>query len=1092
MIESVDHQLGTQLPRRSPTSSLGHNRKRNAVPAGDLLGHLVQARRTSGVRQSSRESSAKAQSSESIPFAEERRRSASHISTSRNESLRLHESHAPKAVTENEGASLNGNANSRPSAVQANKDRLSLKLLESEVEPPTIAEQQSPQEDIERVDSPNTPEKQLNYSLLEATQMTLRPANPDKDVVSATVDPWEGMTEIRSIDVIVPKDQLELLNAERKPWYPPPVGEQLLSGHVPPALLDEWNQLVLRRHQEESDSSQPMDDDFSKEPSTPVSGHSSEVSDGNSDEVLDSDWYETPNRTPSRGLILARNPIPEDTPTRKSPVPPPKSQEVSLNDKGDVHKTTDPEQRDVQEAAPSSPDNRTRIFDLGDQDAQKDGSPSQHQDLNADILKAPEVSSDQPKNGDVVPDIPCDGDEDEADYMSTGSDTGTSDGSSDSEMEVVIPQPLSGSTQGMSSQAEGISSSGASLPEVARQKIQVVETPAAALSKTHPEMINQNTFQANTEIPSQPDKSSSQSRVLNTYPSNDGDSKEEALQESSRSVPATAPEKSNRMHVMGTPLDNEAPQTEPTPWSETDTPFTSSGPKVVQASIAPAASTYQSQSSKAFSSYRDLPPSSMLSMDDHRSPSIQSLARNTPLKVDRASPLKRFASEIGDSERGSPSKRIKVDRKSTPYEPNKLEDRNKFIRQGSITNPPQSLSASEIYENFCAVYPDYAGDFEHFMGLCFRLRAFREGGRLQRPYLWDDFIIKHLTDYPQYITECMENDTKPVKYEEYFADSFSIPTCTKRCLLPGRINTCAVEFVAVGGSEPIDSSWAADTRISFTGSLRDKLSNFHAHSFAATPTQNSSQDEQKQSDWSETSSELSIPDSEPARVAAQAVLDEDRESNQTRETTSIPSDWMPSDEEMEDADNEADVDDTIHETASVELGDEEDQPEPEPRPTPGKPPRDSIPESPDASANKSAAAEPELETESESEVVPESQGKPQESLILPHPDIPIDAPPPNPLNPLQAESDHEPEAPTESNAEPTPEPEDEDENENWFTSLRHITLPLAEPTWSDDPNTPFKQWVRRDQDVLIVRNRRGGVRVECDGGVVKRFQRARE
>ncbi|KAL4956386.1 hypothetical protein BDW69DRAFT_85858 [Aspergillus filifer] len=1089
IIEPVEHQLQTQIPRLSPTSS--PDRKRKVATGGYLLEHLAQARGTPNV-QPSRESFANAQSLDPISEPESRRRSASCVSVNHEENLGSHESHTANQAAERLGTSLDDGIHPKPTKSEANLDQPSSKVESNQVTPDAIAKKPLPQE-IERVQSPFTPEKQLNGSL-EASHVTLRPANPDKDATTAMVDPWKCMPEVRSIDVTVPMDQLELLDAERKPWYPPAVGEQFLSGHVPPALLDEWNQLVLQRKQEESDDSRLADDVRFKNPSTPTSKRSSDYEDSDDDSGDDSienskiPWSQSPTRTPSRGVIFAPNPLPEDTPRRKVREPPKSRQ---LDDKGDNPGTTRPEQRDVQEDASVFPFHRNKSPDSVHRNGQEDLSKTQEQDPDAGSEKASESPHDQQVDVVDAPDILGKND---AGQRSSQSDNSEFEASSDSEMEIIPLRPLSGSTQGVSSQAEGPSSSGVSLPEVARQRIQVLETPAEAVSKSHTEMITQNAFQANAELPSQPDKSTSQSRILNTYPSNDGDSKQETSQQSSRSASAIAPEKSNRTHVMGTPIDNEAPQTQPTPWSETDSLFTSSEPEAVETSMIPAASTYQSQSSKAFSSCRDLPPSSMLSLDEQRSPSVQSSTRNTPLKVDRASPLKRSASEIGYNGCDSPSKRAKVNSQPTSQELNIIAEKARFFHLEATAHDAQSLEASEIYNKFCSTYPAYIGDFEHFTGQCFRLRAFREGGSLQRPHLWDDFIIKHLTDYPQYLTNCMRNDTRPLAYEQYFANSFSTPTHTKRCLLPTRINTCAAQFIVVDDTGPRDTSWPVDTKTSFTGSLRDKLSNFHAHSSAAT--QYSSSDEQQRADWNDTSSEISIPDSEPARAAAQALLDEDQSFNQTRETTSIPTDWMPSDEEMEDADNDAYIDDAMHETASVELGDEEDErePEAETRPTPGKPLRDSIPESPAANANANAITEPEPETEPEIELEPKARS--EEPSIPSRPDILILASSREQPTPPQAEAKQliNPTASAQAASDDEVEDEEEDRNENWFTSLRHITFPYDAngPYWSDDPNTPFKQWARRDQDVLSVRNQRGGLHVEVDErGVVKRFERSR-
>ncbi|KAL4926633.1 uncharacterized protein BDV17DRAFT_151870 [Aspergillus undulatus] len=1206
-IQATQLQLVSQISPRSPTRSLSPDSKYDAAAKNQLL-ELLSKPQAPDVRQSGRKDSAKARSLEPIPTTEVRNRSTSHISTSGNGNLRLREWPATEPATEHVERMLDENVVSRPLTPQANENRPTPKLSHIEAVSTTLSMQPPAEDVVERSDSPNTPEKQLNDQLEASQHVTVRSVDADKNVNATVVDPWEGMTEIRSVDVTVPKDQLELLDTD-PPWYPPPVGQPTVSGHVPPALLEEWNQLVLRWHETRADDkSTPVEDAHFAEPSTPTRESTSDHE--YEEEEIGTEWSTSPDRTPSRGVLLPRDPLPGDTPKR-DPVLPRKPQRISPSDPDEHTQATDVEKRNAKEKTPLAinvqaeatalhqkaqedatvlQDGQTNVTEPVQADAQEAFPPSREQGSTTDTLEAPETANEANVDSMAAYE-PRDDDAHQSDDGSPESSMGGSDGSSsNSEMEIVVPQPLYGSTQQESSQADGIPSSAASLPEAARRKVQVVETPAI-LSKSRPALINQNAYLANAEIQSAPDISSSQSRILNTYPSNEGDSKGETSQESSKFIPATAPGSLDNIHVMGTPLDSEAPQTQPTPWSNSNSLFTSSEPKVVEASKA--APTYHSQSPKAVSSYRDLPPSSMLSIGDQESPTVQKSARNSPLNADRASPLKRFASEVGDSERGSPTKRIKVDRTPTAFESENPDDRIIAPGLSRIINSAQSIEALTQYGKFRDAYPAYTGNFEHFAKLCSRLQAFREGGSLQRSFLWDDFVIKHIEDYPRYIAECIQHDTHPLEYEQYFSYSFSKPSYKKRGLYAEGISACAAQVVTVDPEEPKDAPEMADANISFTASLRDQLSKLHTHSFAAT--EDPSQDKQCQADWNDASSQYSIPDSEPARAAARGGNDEDMDSDQGEHTSSIHTNWMPSDEdeEMEDVG----VDDTIHETASVELGDEDDEPEPvkEPSNAPAEP----MSRKPDADSNRiprsAAAHESESESESGSEYETESdEGPEEESQNLPHPIvthpanrpsehrpsnstadagkvpvtaaveaestfesdsasedesgsetesefesesesessgeeeekeenenkepsaqpqqiIPTTAPPkfpspstkptssadqdqdqasktvePNIQKPKpdsKSEVEVEPEAQETTSAEESEESE-EQENENWFSSLRHITFPLlskpnstSKPTWSESPNTPFKQWAAADLDVLSVRNRRGGIRI---------------
>ncbi|KAL4747982.1 hypothetical protein BDW72DRAFT_196186 [Aspergillus terricola var. indicus] len=965
--QNVRHQFMSQLPRphlRSPDQSPTHGA---VLYSGKLLERLEQTR-FSKDRQPSREVSIDAEQIQPIhePNAV-RHRNTHHMSTSNVHHVPPEKQRAAAAGDRGTPTSVSSEplmtqVMSRPSSEKAARQNFS----------PQKAERQSPRSAVEGSGYSNSPERQIQSQLRTYEDGTPLPVNPDENANSKTADPWAGMAGISSADVTVPADQKRLLDSNPTPWYPPPAGYQLASGNVPLALLTEWNELVSRRNQPEDSRPRTVEDDRPAIPSTPVSETSSES--------FSISWVETPGRTPSRGVLLPRdssplrhdsvrprtarssrgqNNLPNNTDLQmqtveEDPVPElegntdrtskapaaatagPNAEAIApdmvCDDGGHVSEDSRPNSGVASDDSSSdlemnnAPGAGAIASCIGHDDGHDANVSSEWQTDTAvvaeTIARGPAGSSHQ-SDGSSVSDGP---EMNEAPNVEVSNpdpppgDEHESDSSSDSEMSVAIPQPLSGSTQQETTSTQAVSSPEPSLSEFAGQNVQVVETPAV-LSKSRPVLSSQDASRKDlAESQSQPDKSS-QSRILNTYASHEGDSKGGTSQESSLSLPASARGPLSCVHVMGTPLSSQVPPTQPTSRSASNSVYTSSGPNVVEGSV-PAASIYHTQS-KASSSYHGPPSSSMLSIDDHLGLNIQSSVQGTFLRLGRASPLKRFASEI-DSDRGSPSKRSKLDLKPTAVKAEGGLDENIIARhQDYIINSAQSVEAAGIYEKFRGDYPNYAGDYEHFIKLCSRLRSFRDRGCLQRSFLWDDFIIKHLETYPSYLAECHYNHTKPLEYEEYFAETFSKPTYKRRNLdIPG-ISACAAQVVTI--DEAAESQEPNDAKSSFTASVREQLSKLHTHSFTVQDpsSRNTLSEDGQSAAESDSTSQYSIPDSEPARAAAREHGDEHMIIDPPQETDDLPTVWKNSGEDMENAGIDVDVDDTVHETASVELGDDE-------------------------------------------------------------------------------------------------------------------------------------------------------------------------
>ncbi|KAL4815837.1 hypothetical protein BDW67DRAFT_185281 [Aspergillus spinulosporus] len=1282
--QNVRHQFMSQLPRpysRSPDQSPIHG----AVLYSDKLLERLEQTRSSKDRRPSRNISIDAQQIQPIhgPNAV-RHPNTRHMSTSNVHHVSAERQSPAAAAAGDRGTPTS--VSSEPLMTQVVSRSSSEKAARQSFSPQK-AERQSPITAVEGSGYPNSPERQLQSQLQSCEDGTPLPVSPDKNAKAKVTDPWEGMTGISSADVTVPADQKMLLDANPTPWYPPPEGYQLASGNVPSALLAEWNELASRRNQIEDNKPKTVDDDRPATPTTPVSETSSES--------LSISWDETPGRTPSRGVLLPR----DSSPLRDDFVRPQRAR--SSENQNNLANNTDLQMQVVEEEPVSKLEGNTDPTSKApaaaivepnakaiapDMVCDDDGHVSEDNKSNSELASGDSSSDSKMNNAPSAGAIAsCTGHDDghganvgfesqrdtavEAEAISedpagkrhqlNGSsdsddpekneapgvevsnpdvapgDEHESDSSSDSEMSVAIPQPLSGSTQQETS-TQAVSSPELSLSEFEGQNVQVVETPAV-LSKSRPVLSSQDASRTGlAESQSQPDRSS-QSRILNTYASHEGDSKGGISQGNSMSLLASAPDTLGCVHVMGTPLSSQVPATQPIPWSASNSIYTSSGLNVVEGSV-PAASVYHTQSSKASLSIHEPPSSSMLSIDDHLSPNIQSSVRGTSVRSDRVSPLKRSASEI-DSDRGSPSKRSKLDYKPTAIKAEGGLDENIIARhQNYIINSAQSVEAAGIYEKFRGDYPNYAGDYEHFIKLCSKLRSFRERGSLQRSFLWDDFIIKHLETYPSYLAECHYNNTKPLEYEEYFAETFSKPTYKRRSLdIPG-ISACAAQVVTI--DEP-ESREPNDAKTSFTASLREQLSKLHTHSFPLQdPSARNTLSEAGQSAAeSDSTSQYSIPDSEPARAAAREHGDDYMNIDHPQESDDLRTVWEDSNEDMENAGIDVDVDDTIHETASVELGDDETptalltparyrfcpealsdsrvpdrnnergvsststsrrnmltiHPTPEKlasdiaskeasnesvdedsklAPVPRNNPLTDQPTSdaaigvrsgviskastgskaPSSNKNKEPAQlftpkqnkfptgrAPETPTpratsnnsdQGMNGIVIENRSLVSHAVAIPNIKQQDTEPSPgpsliqkkhpalwSPQKPSSASAsgatvsnkDHDnhigilndydtndiPEneedalsVPPDTKARQHGEPEDKSENENWFTSLRHIFPPRTKPVWSDDLHTPFKQWARADQNVLLVRNQRGGLNVPIDErGVIGRFPR---
>ena len=834
--------------------------------------------------------------------------------------------------------------------------------------------------------------KTQSQTLVGTDRQTEKTMPPD-NLNPSYSDPWAGLSRIRSHDIRIPQDQKSLLE-DKRCWIPPSPGMHIPRGHVPPSLLKGWNTSVLRRSNlaQQNELSNPVSGtpyvyEMSLSPS-PASG--SDV-DSEGDALS---WSSSPVQATFR----------DELPADSSP----------------------PRTRRVPEGVPSASEINARQI----QPSRETGSRT--------IDNANENTGPRHENtGEKIKAIPS-----ESRFLASSQNSDNeSDGSDgDSAMDTSIPCPLGGSSQNVqqASQSEQeITSSGPSLPGLSRQEqIQVLETPVANLSRLPSKVVeNDNSNDgiyaySSQQRSSQGGKLSSQSQIFNTYGSNEKERKEYTSQETFNS--SLEDEIGPKIHVTGTQISNEKwPVQQPAPQSPSALVLDSSERARRERSAsfsAPTSEAAPSQPLQPFSSSREVPltqpDGGTHDLGAQNSPRVAHSQNRT--EVAQTPTLKREASKTED-EQSRPSKRHKSALESGHAQKgNEKHTANTAVRRQSYINcPSKPVDTLRALERFQNDYPNYSGDFTHFTELCRRLQALRTQGKLTRSFLWDDFVIMHLQEYPRYLEDCNASDTKSLAYEDYFTSNFSKPSYRRRSLTASTLDLCALQDAPTNRPNHPRGSPAIRGEVdgSFTQRLENKSLHFHARSLAS-PTENVRTSDDANNATIATNNPLRMPDplsaeqrsneaeeksSDASFVPLTPAFGSTEQGEATSYNKSAPNVHERNSSHGEDTDSEMEE---VHRAPSIDLGDE-----------------DYVTHSMQKSPSKNLEASRE-EAEEESE---------PESL-----------------------------------------------SENWFTSLRHIRP--SGPVWSDDPNTPFKAWARADLNVLSERRRRGGRYLAVDEhGVIQRY-----
>ncbi|KAI4203508.1 MAG: hypothetical protein LQ350_001846 [Teloschistes chrysophthalmus] len=102
--------------------------------------------------------------------------------------------------------------------------------------------------------------------------------------------------------------------------------------------------------------------------------------------------------------------------------------------------------------------------------------------------------------------------------------------------------------------------------------------------------------------------------------------------------------------------------------------------------------------------------------------------------------------------------------------------------------PQEPPTRMDMFARFQSTYPDYSGTRGHFNGMCKKIDQLVRAGRMEHKSLWDDYIIRHKTDYPRYLQRCVDNVEDAKAYEQFYHNEIDEPRFTKRVIQPGTLS----------------------------------------------------------------------------------------------------------------------------------------------------------------------------------------------------------------------------------------------------------------------------------------------------------------
>ena len=111
------------------------------------------------------------------------------------------------------------------------------------------------------------------------------------------------------------------------------------------------------------------------------------------------------------------------------------------------------------------------------------------------------------------------------------------------------------------------------------------------------------------------------------------------------------------------------------------------------------------------------------------------------------------------------------------------DGQNAVLLENTSVQPFPTKPAT-MFEKFKTTYPEYVGTEEHFVAICKKINLLFQQDRMEHRSLWDDFIIRHAIEYPQYLQRCALKAEDPLPYERFYRNEIEEPEFTKRIVTP--------------------------------------------------------------------------------------------------------------------------------------------------------------------------------------------------------------------------------------------------------------------------------------------------------------------
>lgn len=91
-------------------------------------------------------------------------------------------------------------------------------------------------------------------------------------------------------------------------------------------------------------------------------------------------------------------------------------------------------------------------------------------------------------------------------------------------------------------------------------------------------------------------------------------------------------------------------------------------------------------------------------------------------------------------------------------------------------------ASANVFKRFKIAYPDYLGNMNQFVAICLRIQKLVDAGRGEHQTLWDDFIIRHKTEYPKYCARCIDDAEDAVPYEQFYRKEIDVARYNKQVI----------------------------------------------------------------------------------------------------------------------------------------------------------------------------------------------------------------------------------------------------------------------------------------------------------------------